>query len=140
LAINFGFTDDGWRTSSNKIGVILIDAKYKTYLYTAIIAFIVGYAIAGWQGRAGLYRLQVRTNRYETLSRHYQAREAGFTERLKELQNQLAASRSAAAELGESIKRAQRQTKVAIGRTQRVGNALEGIAGIVRAIEKRGSN
>jgi hypothetical protein len=118
--------------------VIPIYAKYQTYLYIAVIAFFIGYGAASMQGGAGLQRLRVRTERYEKLYRTYQARESAVTKRLKELQDQLGASRRAAAELGESIGRANQRTQVALGRAKRVGDAIEGLAGIIRTIESRG--
>jgi chromosome segregation ATPase len=112
--------------------------NYKSYIIIGVMCFALGYFIAGWQGGASLHRLRVRTERYETLYRTYQARESAVTKRLEELQDQLGASRRAAAELGESIERSTKQIDAATRRTERVGNAIEGLAGIVRKVEERG--
>jgi hypothetical protein len=117
----------------------MIEYKYyKSYIIIGVVCFALGYLVAGWQGGASLHGLRVRTERYETLYRTYQARESAATKRLKELQDQLGASRRAAAELGESIGSASQRTQVALGRTKRIGDAIEGLAGIVRKVEERG--
>jgi chromosome segregation ATPase len=112
--------------------------KYKTYIIVAIVAFGLGFCCSLLSSRGQLQSLRDSAKRYEVLYQRYQTREAEFTKRLTDLQNQLTTSRRTAAELRESIKRSSENVDSATVRTERIGNAVEGLERTVRAVEKGG--
>jgi septal ring factor EnvC (AmiA/AmiB activator) len=128
--------------------------QYKTYIIVALICFALGYCLCLLSSRGQLQSIQIRADEYQKRIGEYTAGEAKFDSRLKQLQVELAASRSSADEYRKEVSRLRTEINNLSKPISEAGNGIDGaiehakgitnpvdrIERILSAVQKRGKN